>query len=132
MLTQEKIIDLELKANDIRKSIVEMLLEAGSGHTAGPLGMADIFTLLYFHTLKHDPKNPSWGERDRLVLSNGHIAPVLYATMAHSGYFPIEELKTLRKFGSRLQGHPHREFMPWLENSSGHPVLGFHKRWVWP
>ena len=119
MLTQEKIIDLELKANDIRKSIVEMLLEAGSGHTAGPLGMADIFTLLYFHTLKHDPKNPSWRERDRLVLSNGHIAPVLYATMAHSGYFPIEELKTLRKFGSRLQGHPHREFMPWLENSSG-------------
>ena len=81
--------------------------------------MADIFTLLYFHVLKHDPKNPEWEERDRLVLSNGHIAPVLYATMAHAGYMPIEELKTLRKFGSRLQGHPHREYMPWLENSSG-------------
>lgn len=118
-LTQEKILKLEKKANEIRQSIIEMLLEAGSGHTAGPLGMADIFTLLYFHVLKHDPKNPSWEERDRLVLSNGHICPVLYATMAHAGYFPLEELKTLRKFGTRLQGHPHREYMPWLENSSG-------------
>ncbi|MSU44648.1 transketolase [Candidatus Nomurabacteria bacterium] len=118
-LSEEKIKELEIKANDIRKSIIEMLLEAGSGHTAGPLGMADIFTLFYFHILKHDPKNPSWEERDRLVLSNGHICPVLYATMAHSRYFPVEELKTLRKFGSRLQGHPHREYMPWLENSSG-------------
>ncbi len=119
MLTDEKIKFLEEKANEIRKSIIEMLLEAGSGHTAGPLGMADIFALFYFHVLKHDPKNPSWEERDRFVLSNGHIAPVLYATMAHAGYFPLEELSTLRKFGSRLQGHPHREFMPWLENSSG-------------
>lgn len=118
-LSDKKIIELELKANDIRESIIEMLLEAGSGHTAGPLGMSDIFTLFYFHILKHDPKNPTWEERDRVVLSNGHICPVLYATMAHSGYFPVEELKTLRKFGSRLQGHPHREFMPWLENSSG-------------
>jgi len=81
--------------------------------------MADIFTLFYFHILKHDPKNPEWDERDRVVLSNGHIAPVFYATMAHSGYFPLEELKTLRKFGTRLQGHPHREYMPWLETSSG-------------
>jgi len=96
-----------------------MLVEAGSGHTAGPLGMVDIFTFFYFHILKHNPKNPFWEERDRVVLSNGHICPVLYATMAHSGYFPIEELKTLRKFGTRLQGHPHREYMPWLENSSG-------------
>jgi transketolase len=119
LLTQEKILELEKKANDIRKSIILMLVEAGSGHTAGPLGMADIFTLFYFHILQHDPKNPSWEERDRLVLSNGHICPVLYATMAHSGYFPLEELKTLRKFGTRLQGHPHREYMPWLENSSG-------------
>lgn len=119
MLTQEKILDLELKANDIRESIITMLVEAGSGHTAGPLGMTDVFTLLYFHTLKHDPKNPSWADRDRLVLSNGHIAPVLYATMAHALYFPLEELRTLRKFGTRLQGHPHREYMPWLENSSG-------------
>lgn len=119
LLTEEKIKELEIKANDIRASIIEMLLEAGSGHTAGPLGMADIFTLFYFHILKHDSRNPQWEERDRVVLSNGHIAPVLYATMAHTGYFPVEELKTLRKFGTRLQGHPHREYMPWLENSSG-------------
>lgn len=118
-LSDKKIEELELKANDIRKSIIEMLIEAGSGHTAGPLGMADVFTLFYFHILKHDPKNPSWEERDRLVLSNGHICPVLYATMAHAGYFPLEELKTLRKFGTRLQGHPHREYLPYVENSSG-------------
>ena len=119
MLTEQKIKELEVKANNIRKSIIEMLLEAGSGHTAGPLGMADIFTLFYFHILKHDPKNPDWEERDRLVLSNGHICPVLYATMAHAGYFPISELKTLRKFGTRLQGHTHREYLPFVENSSG-------------
>ncbi|MDQ2932997.1 MAG: transketolase [bacterium] len=118
-LTDEKIKLLEEKARDIRKSIIEMLIEAKSGHTAGPLDMADIFTYLYFHALKHDPKNPSWEYRDRLILSNGHICPVLYATMAHSGYFPVEELITLRKFGSRLQGHPHREWLPMLENSSG-------------
>lgn len=118
-LTDEKIKELEIKANDIRISIIEMLMEAKSGHTAGPLGMADIFTLFYFHVLKHDPKNPSWPERDRLVLSNGHICPVLYSTMAHAGYFPVEELKTLRKLGTRLQGHPHREYLPYVENSSG-------------
>lgn len=111
--------ELELIANDIRQSIIAMLLEAGSGHTAGPLGMADVFTALYFDILRHDPEKPDWSERDRLVLSNGHINPVLYATMAHAGYFPIEELQTLRKFGSRLQGHPHRDFLPYLENSSG-------------
>lgn len=118
-LHDEKIKFLEEKANEIRASIIESLLAAGSGHTAGPLGMADIFTYLYFHTLRHDPKNPFWEERDRLVLSNGHIAPVLYAAMAHAGYFPVEELKTLRKFKSRLQGHPHREWLPGLETSSG-------------
>jgi transketolase len=118
-VAHSKIKELELKANEIRQSIIEMLLEAGSGHTAGPLGMADVFTALYFHTLKHDPKKPNWIDRDRLVLSNGHIAPVLYATMAHAGYFPVAELKTLRKFGSRLQGHPHREYLPMLETSSG-------------
>ena len=118
-LSDKKIEELELKANSIRKSIIEMLLEAKSGHTAGPLGMADIFTALYFHILKHNPKNPDWEERDRVVLSNGHICPVLYATMAHSGYFEIDELKTLRKFESRLQGHPHREWLPLLETSSG-------------
>lgn len=118
-LTEDKITFLKKTANDIRIAIIEMLVEAKSGHTAGPLGMADIFALFYFHILKHNPKNPSWGERDRVVLSNGHICPVLYAAMAHAGYFPIAELKTLRKFGSRLQGHPHREYLPDVENSSG-------------
>ncbi len=110
---------LELQANAIRESIITMLLAAGSGHTAGPLGMADIFTALYFYILKHDPKQPHWPDRDRVILSNGHICPVLYASMAHAGYFPIAELVTLRKFGSRLQGHPHRDFLPALETSSG-------------
>lgn len=118
-LHDDKIKSLEEKALAIRTSIIESLVEAKSGHTAGPLGMTDIFTAFYFHILKHDPQNPAWEDRDRLVLSNGHICPVLYATMAHAGYFPVEELKTLRKFGSRLQGHPHREFLPMLETSSG-------------
>lgn len=118
-LTDAKIKDLEAKALAIRRSIIDMLIEAKSGHTAGPLGMTDVFTYLYFHALKHDPKKPDWPYRDRLVLSNGHICPVLYATMAHAGYFPVDELKTLRKFGSRLQGHPHREWLPMLETSSG-------------
>ncbi len=115
----EKVKELEILANKIRQSIIEMLVAAGSGHTAGPLGMADIFTALYFHILKHDPKNPDWPERDRLILSNGHICPVRYAAMAFAGYFPIEELKTLRKFGSRLQGHPERIALPGLETTSG-------------
>ncbi|MDD5164961.1 MAG: transketolase [Candidatus Pacebacteria bacterium] len=118
-LTDEKVKLLEAKALDIRRSLIESLIEAKSGHTAGPLDMADIFTYLYFHALKHDPKKPAWPYRDRLILSNGHICPVLYSTMAHAGYFPVSELKTLRKFGSRLQGHPHREWLPMLENSSG-------------
>lgn len=119
MLTEVKAYELSQKANSIRASIIEMLLAAGSGHTAGPLGMADIFALLYFHILKHDPKNPDWPARDRLVLSNGHICPVYYATLAHAGYFPVSELLTLRKFGTRLQGHPHREYLPIVETSSG-------------
>ena len=119
MLTEDKLKELEIKANDIRQSIIEMLLLAKSGHTGGPLGMADIFTLFYFYVLKHDPKNPEWADRDRVILSNGHICPVLYATMAHAGYFGVEELKTLRKFGTRLQGHPHREYLPFVETSSG-------------
>ena len=118
-LTDEKAQFLFEKAHAIRQSIIEMLIEAKSGHTAGPLDMADIFAYLYFHALKHDPKKPDWSYRDRLVLSNGHICPVLYATMGHAGYFPLSELKTLRKFGSKLQGHPHREYLPALENSSG-------------
>lgn len=118
-LHEEKIKELELVANKVRQSIIEMLVEAGSGHSAGPLGMADVFTAFYFHILKHDPKNPAWEERDRLVLSNGHICPVQYAAMAHAGYLPVDELKTLRKLGTRLQGHPHRITLPGLETSSG-------------
>ena len=118
-LTDEQVKFLEGKAKEVRISIIEMLAEAKSGHTGGPLGMADIFTALYFQILKHNPAKPDWEGRDRLVLSNGHICPVLYSAMAHSGYFPVEELLTLRKFGSRLQGHPHREYLPMLETSSG-------------
>jgi transketolase len=118
-LTDEQIRMLEEKARDIRVSIIEMLVAAGSGHSAGPLGMADIFAALYFFILRHNPLDPKWPERDRLILSNGHICPVMYAAMAHSGYFPVPELLTLRKFGSRLQGHPHRDFLPMLETSSG-------------
>ncbi|MBL8158417.1 transketolase [bacterium] len=118
-LTDSEVQALVAKANAIRQTIIEMLLAAGSGHTAGPLGMTDIFTALYFHVLTHDPKNPAWDERDRLFLSNGHIVPVRYATMAHAGYFPLEECLTLRKFGSRLQGHPEREKLPGVESTSG-------------
>ena len=118
-LADEQIKELEKQAEAIRETIIQMLVAAGSGHTAGPLGMADIFTAFYFHILNHDPKNPEREERDRLVLSNGHICPVLYATMAHAGYFPIEECLTLRKFGSRLQGHPDRLALPGLETTSG-------------
>lgn len=111
--------DLELMANTIRQDIVKMLEKAGSGHSAGPLGLADIFAALYFDILKHDPKNPEWKERDMFVLSNGHCAPVLYSTLARSGYFPTEELSTLRKYKSRLQGHPERKALPGIENTSG-------------
>ena len=118
-LHEDKIKFLEEKANEIRQSIIEMLVEAGSGHTAGPLGMADVFTAFYFHILNHDPRNTDWPERDRLILSNGHICPVRYAAMAHAGYFGLGELKTLRKFGTRLQGHPHRTALPGVETTSG-------------
>ncbi len=110
---------LQKKANQIREDIIKMLEHAGSGHSAGPLGLADIFTALYFHLMKYDPQNPDWDERDILLLSNGHCVPVQYATMAHAGFFPIKELMTLRQFGSRLQGHPERERLPGLENTSG-------------
>ena len=118
-LHEDKIKFLEQKANEIRESIIEMLVEAGSGHTAGPLGMADIFTAFYFHILEHDPKKPDWADRDRLILSNRHICPVQYAALAHAGYFELGELRTLRKFGTRLQGHPHRGSLPGIETTSG-------------
>jgi transketolase len=118
-LTDADVAMLEGKAEAIRETILSMLVAAGSGHTAGPLGMADIFAAFYFHILNHDPKNPLWEDRDRLILSNGHIVPVRYAAMAHSGYFSVEECLTLRKFGSRLQGHPERERLEGLETTSG-------------
>lgn len=110
---------LEVIANDIREDIIRMLEHAGSGHSAGPLGLADIFTALYFDIMKHDPKKPDWSERDILLQSNGHCVPVRYAAMAHAGYFDRKELMTLRQLGSRLQGHPEREKLPGLENTSG-------------
>lgn len=111
--------ELIYKASDIRQDIIKMLVTAGSGHSAGPLDMADIFTALYFSILNHDPLNPYWEGRDRVILSCGHIAPVLYASLAHAGYFPIEELSTLRKLNTRLQGHPHNLSLPGVENTSG-------------
>lgn len=120
MKNNYSLLELVQKAKYIRISIIQSLAEASSGHTGGSLGFADVFTALYFSVLNHDPKNPEWEERDRLILSIGHVAPVLYATLAHAGYFPKEELMTLRKLGSRLQGHPGREhFLPGLELSSG-------------
>tara|TARA_Y100000310_G_C20673801_1_gene811721 strand:- start:554 stop:1441 length:888 start_codon:yes stop_codon:yes gene_type:complete len=113
------ISDLKLMADILREDIITSLLEAKSGHSAGPLGMAEIFTALYFNVLKHNPKKPNWKARDRFILSNGHICPALYAAMANVGYFPKKELLTLRKLGTRLQGHPHRTALPGLESTSG-------------
>lgn len=118
-LANDEVKNLEHKANEIRQSVIEMLAAAGSGHTAGSLDMADVFTVLYFNVLKHDPEQPEWSERDRLILSAGHICPGLYATLAHAGYFAIDSLPTLRQFGSPLQGHPHRTAVPGIETSSG-------------
>ena len=118
-MPKQSLARLETIATDIRADIIKMLEQAGSGHSAGPLGLADIFTALYFDVLKHDPKNPDWDQRDILLLSNGHCVPVRYATMAHAGYFPKKELLTLRKFGSRLQGHPERTRLPGMETTSG-------------
>lgn len=112
--------EIQDKANAIREDIIHALVEAGSGHSAGPLGMAEVFSVLYFGgVMKYDAQNPEWEERDRFILSNGHICPGLYVTMAHAGFFPREELMTLRKLGTRLQGHPHRTALPGLETTSG-------------
>ncbi|GAC1581446.1 MAG: transketolase [Candidatus Elarobacter sp.] len=118
-LSRDRLTVLQERANDVRQGIIRALLAAGSGHSAGSLDMADVFAALYFHVLRHDPKNPDWPERDRLLLSCGHIAPVRYSAMAYAGYFPVEELLTLRHFGSRLQGHPERVSLPGLETTSG-------------
>ncbi len=119
ILSEQKLKFLEQTANQLRQDVIEMLTEAGTGHPAGALGMADIFSAFYFHILNHDSKNPDWPDRDRLILSNGHICPIQYAALARSDYFPVEELKTLRKIGSRLQGHPYRKALPGIETSSG-------------
>lgn len=116
---QLTVTQLEQKANKIRQDIINMLVEAGSGHSAGPLDLADIVTALYFNIMNIDPRRPEWEDRDLFFLSNGHCVPVQYAAMAERGYFPVEELRTLRKFGSRLQGHPERTKLPGLENTSG-------------
>ncbi len=118
-LSEKDIAQLELHASKLRQVVVEMLANAGSGHTAGSLGMADIFSAFYFYILNHDPDDPDNEDRDRLILSNGHIVPIRYAAMALTGYFPIEDVNTLRKFGSNLQGHPERTRMPGLETTSG-------------
>lgn len=118
-LHEKKLKLLEQKANEIRQDLITTLLHAGSGHSAGPLGMADIFTAFYFHILNHNSRKPDWPDRDRLILSNGHICPIRYVAMAHAGYFPLSELKTLRKLNTRLQGHPHRTTLPGLETTSG-------------
>ncbi len=118
-VTPEKLKELEHIAHELRELLIPTLLEAGSGHSAGPLGMADIFTAFYFHILKQNPQEPLWEDRDRLVLSNGHICPIQYVALARAGYFPIEELKTLRKLNTRLQGHPHRGTLPGIETTSG-------------
>ena len=118
-LTPQRRKELELKANDVREGIIRSLLAAGSGHSAGSLDMADIFTALYGQVMRHDPKRPDWADRDRLLLSCGHIAPVRYSAMANFGYLPVDELLTLRQFGSRLQGHPERVKLPALETTSG-------------
>jgi len=118
-MVQLTIPQLEQKANDVRQDIIRMLEEAGSGHSAGPLDLADIITALYFNIMNIRPEEPEWADRDIFFLSNGHTIPVQYAVMAEAGYFDKEELFTLRKFGSRLQGHPERERLPGLENTSG-------------
>ncbi|OGY63368.1 MAG: transketolase [Candidatus Harrisonbacteria bacterium RIFCSPLOWO2_02_FULL_41_11] len=119
-LHEKKLQFLEEMANKIRRDLIGALIEAKSGHSAGPLGMADIFAAMYFHVLNHRPSQPNWPDRDRLILSNGHICPVQYAAMANAGYFPVEEFKsTLRKLDSRFQGHPHRGSLPGLETTSG-------------
>lgn len=111
--------DLERKANKIRFDIIESTAAAGSGHPGGSLSSADLLAALYFNVMRHDPTDPGWEDRDRFILSKGHAAPVLYAALAESGYFSVEELITLRKMGSRLQGHPVKGKVPGVEMSTG-------------
>ncbi len=118
-MSKLEIASLCKQANEIRKDIIRMLVEAGSGHPGGSLSCTDILTALYFKIMRHNPKEPKWADRDRLVLSKGHGAPALYAALAHAGYFPKEQLLTLRKLDSALQGHPDMRRLPGLEASTG-------------
>lgn len=114
-----EILGLEKIANILRQDVIRMAMSAGRAHLGGPMGLAEVFAALYFKVLKHDPKNPLWEDRDRLILSNGHACPILYAALARSGYFPVEELTTYRKINSRLQGHPHLGLLLGIEGSTG-------------
>ncbi|MDR2846623.1 MAG: transketolase [Candidatus Methanoplasma sp.] len=116
---EHSIEELRKKANILRQDVIRMTAEAGSGHPGGSLSSADLFAVLYFCVLNHRPSDPSWEDRDRFILSKGHVAPILYSALAESGYFPVEELLTLRKLGSRLQGHPVRGKVPGVEMSTG-------------
>lgn len=118
-VSHKRIKDLYGVANRLREDVIMMLEKAGSGHSAGPLGMADVFAAFYFYILNHKPKEPLWPQRDRLVLSNGHVCPIQYAALARAGYFPLKKLETLRQYGSGLQGHPHRKALPGIETTSG-------------
>ncbi len=119
MISKTYIEALEHKCCEVRKNILRMLKAAKSGHSGGSLSSVEIMVALYFYKMKHNPQNPDWDGRDYFILSKGHVCPALYAVMAQAGYLPIEELETLRKMGSRLQGHPHKAKLPGLENSSG-------------
>lgn len=119
MLSEPTIRELEGAARRLRVEILKMLNTASSGHTGGSLSAIDVLTVLYFHVLRHDPSNPDWEERDRFVLSKGHAAPALYACLAEAGYFPREDLKTLRRLGSHLQGHPDMNKTPGVEVCTG-------------
>ncbi len=110
---------LEIAATKVRMGVIEGVFNAKAGHPGGSLSVADTLTYLYMHRMNVDPANPDWAERDRLVLSKGHTAPALYACLAHKGFFPVEELKTLRKIDSRLQGHPVRGKVPGVDMSTG-------------
>ena len=118
-MTQEKLEQLKATATEVRRGILTEVHAAKSGHPGGSLSIADILTYLYFHRLNIDPKNPQWEDRDRLVMSKGHAAPAYYSVLAHRGYFPVEELKTLRKSDSRLQGHPNMRTVPGVDASTG-------------
>jgi transketolase len=123
-LSEEKLAFLQAKSRIIRRSIIEMVYRANSGHIGGSLGAADLLVTLYYHLMRHDPQRPAWPERDRFILSKGHCTPVLYAILADSGYFPAEDLMTFRRPGSHLQGHPYQPKTPGVDASTGTLALG--------